>query len=76
MPQLSLYLDEDVLKELEIRARLSNTSISKFVITLLKSCFSKNWPDNFQSLYGSITDESFVKQEVPDWSMDTPRECL
>ena len=76
MPQLSLYLDDDIHRELETRARLSKTSISRFVISTLKTYFSKSWPDGFQNIFGSITDESFIKQEASDWSLDAPRENL
>jgi len=76
MPQLSLYLDEDIHKELEKRAKLSKTSVSKFVITTLKTHFSKGWPEGFENTFGSITDESFAKHEASDWSLDTPRESL
>jgi len=76
MPQLSLYLDDDTLRELEARARLNNISISKLVINTLKTQFNKNWPDGFINMYGSITDESFIKHDIPDWSMDSPRENL
>ena len=74
MPQLSLYLDDDIHRELETRALLSKTSISKFVISTLKNYFAKSWPEGFQNTYGSITDESFVRQEASDWSLDAPRE--
>ena len=76
MPQLSLYLDEHIHRELEARARLNKTSISKFVISTLKTQFSKDWPEGFQNTFGSIDDDSFVKQEVSDWSLDLPRESL
>ena len=76
MPQLSLYIDDEFYLELEIRACLSNASKSKFVIGTLKAYFSKSRPDGFQNLYGSVTDESFVKQEAPEWSSDAPRESL
>ena len=76
MPQLSLYLDEDILREIEARARLNKTSVSKFVTTSLRSHFSKSWPDGFKNTFGSITDESFIKQSVPDWSLDKSRESL
>ena len=76
MPQLSLYLDSDMHQKLEARALLSKTSVSKFVTTILKTHFSKGWPEGFQNVYGSISDESFAKQEVPDWSLDIPRESL
>ena len=76
MPQLSLYLDEDIHREQETRARLSKTSISRFDISTLKTHFSNSWPDGYRSIYGSVTDESFVKQEVSDWTLDAPRENL
>ena len=76
MPQISLYLDEDIHREIAIRAKLSNTSISKFVATTLKAHLSSDWPDGFQNLFGSITDKSFIKQDAPDCSQDLPRENL
>ena len=76
MPQLSLYLADDIHRELELRAQINKTSISKFVIITLKNCFSKGWPDGFQNIFGSIKDESFIRQEVSDWSLDIPRESL
>ena len=76
MPQLSLYLDEELHKELETRARLKETSVSKFVTVALKTHFSKGWPDGYRNVFGCITDESFVRPETPDWSFDIPREIL
>jgi len=75
-PQLLLYLDDDIYHELEIRAQLSKTSVSRFTISTLKTYFSKSWPDGFRNIFGSITDESFVRQEASDWSLDVPRESL
>jgi len=76
MPQLSLYLDEDIHRELETRAKLNKTSISRFVVNTLKIYFSKNWPEGYQNTFASIDDESFKKQNAPDWSLDAPREVL
>jgi len=76
MPQLSLYLDEDIHKEIETRAKINNTSVSRFVITTLKAQFSKDWPEGFQNTFGSITDDSFVRHDASDWSLDSPRESL
>ena len=73
MPQLSLYLDDDIHRELEARARINKSSISKFVVNILKTHFSTDWPDGYQNLYGSINDESFIKHEAPDWSLDITR---
>ena len=76
MPQVSLYLDEETHNAIETRARLSKTSVSKFVATALKSHLSKGWPEGFKDTFGSVSDASFVRQETPDYSADIPREQL
>jgi len=76
MPQLSLYIDEDTLQKIELRAKMQKTSISKYVTGMMKEHFSKGWPDGFESVFGSVTDESFTKPEQTDFSLDTERESL
>ena len=76
MPQLSLYVDEDVHRELEERARINNVSVSKFVISILKKQFIKSWPEGYENIFGSVDDDSFIKQQAPDWQLDTPRGTL
>ena len=76
MPQISLYIDEKTHNEIEARAKLSQVSISKFIATILKTHFAKDWPTGFPSTFGSIHDESFVRHDVQDWSLDAPRESL
>jgi len=60
--------------KLKKRAKLNKTSILKFVAAAQKSLSAKSWPEGYEDLFGSITDESFFKQKVPDWSLDIPRE--
>ena len=76
MPQISLYLDEEIHQEIEARAKLNQTSISKFVVTTLKAQLSKGWPSGYKNVFGSISDNSFIKHDTPDWSLDAPRENL
>lgn len=76
MPQVSLYIDEETHREIETRARLSKISVSKLVASILKTHFSKNWPSGYQYTFGSIRDESFVRQAVPGWSLDVSRESI
>ena len=76
MPQLSLYVDEDVHRELEERARINNVSVSKFVTSILKKQFVKGWPEGFENVFGSVDDVSFIKQQAPDWLLDAPRKTL
>ena len=76
MSQLSLYLDEDTLKRIEAGAKLNEVSVSRFVSSVMKEYFAKSWPEGFQDLFGSITDESFVRPDSSDWSEDGTRESL
>lgn len=70
MPQISLYIDSETLSKIEIVAKVSNTSISEWVTERLKESLSNNWPENYATLFGAITDETFNIHRDEDFSMD------
>ncbi|MDF3821830.1 toxin-antitoxin system, antitoxin component [Leptospira sp. 96542] len=74
MPQLSLYLDQDTLKKIELAAKKEKVSISQWVKGKLQNSFEKKWPDNFFQLYGSIDDDSFNKPDTLSFKDDSKRE--
>ncbi|MCW7490914.1 toxin-antitoxin system, antitoxin component [Leptospira meyeri] len=74
MPQLSLYLDQDTLKKIELAAKKEKVSISQWVKGKLQNSFEKKWPDNFFQLYGSIDDKSFDKPDSLSFKDDSKRE--
>ncbi|MCG6146531.1 toxin-antitoxin system, antitoxin component [Leptospira bandrabouensis] len=76
MPQLSLYIDQDTLKKIELAAKKEKVSISQWVKGKLQSSFEKKWPENFFQLYGSIEDNSFNKPESLDFKNDNKREAF
>lgn len=78
MPQLSLYIDAETLNKLEVAAKIDRTSVSKWVTERLKEDLIHNWPSNYQSLFGSIRDESFGVDKIHDvsFSVDSERETL
>ena len=76
MPQLSLYFDEKTLKMVERAARLSNTSISKWVKGKVVESLENEWPDGYFELFGSIGDPSFEAPAEPDKTNAVPREEL
>ena len=76
MPQLSLYIDEETLRKLETAAKLENLSISKYVVQKLNESMATSWPSGYQTLFGSIHDESFDLAPLQDFSRDSPREKL
>ncbi|MDR1712680.1 MAG: antitoxin [Coriobacteriales bacterium] len=65
MPQLSLYLDAQTMKLVEKNAKLEQSSLSKYVASLIKDRNAQHWPSGFWDLYGSIDDDSFVAPSVP-----------
>lgn len=76
MPQLSLYLDDDTLKKIEIRAKINQTSVSKFVTSMLKEHFSTGWPEGYKNVFGSVKDDSFRRPEAVALSFDAKRESI
>ena len=76
MPQLSLYIDEETLTKIEVAAKINNTSISKWVSDKLKESLTNSWPENYQSLFGAIDDDSFTVKKAEDFSGDLERESL
>ena len=74
MPQISLYIDESTLKRLEKAARLQRLSISKWVAQQIRTSLDNSYPADFAGLFGSITDETFVRPAQPEFTDDIERE--
>lgn len=69
MAQISLYVDDEKLDELRKEAAAQGISISKYVGQIIDDhYYASKWPPGFFSLYGSVTDETFV--EPDDDSID------
>jgi hypothetical protein len=74
MPQLSLYIDENTLEKIVLAAKIEKTSISKLVVKKLKESFHDKWPNNYDKLFGSITDKTFDTVGKLDFESDIARE--
>jgi hypothetical protein len=73
MPQISLYIDEQTLKKIEIAARIEDVSLSKWVNGKLKSVLQRSWPQGYFELCGALTDGSFRRHESDAPSRDNQR---
>ena len=69
MPQVSLYIDKETLSKIEELAHKNKTSLSKWVGNRLKQLIKEDYPEDFFSTFGSISDDSFV--EPPDLRVDS-----
>lgn len=76
MPQVSLYIDRDTMKKIETAAKKEKISISQWVRGKIQNSLTKNWPETYFDLFGSITDESFSKPKNLKFTMDVKREKL
>ena len=76
MPQLSLYFDEPTLKLVGQAAKLSNTSISRWVKKAVIESLNTEWPEGYFNLCGSIKDDSFDIPAEPEMINSTLREEL
>lgn len=73
MPQISLYIDEKTLKKVENAASQQHISISKWVAEQIKNRIEPTYPLDFDSLFGAVTDETFVEPKEINFSSDSER---
>jgi len=76
MPQLSLYIDEDILHKIEKAAKIEKVSISKWVSSKLKNILNNSWPKSYFELFGSICDKTFLKPDNVRFENDNKREWI
>lgn len=76
MPQISLYIDEPTLKKIENAAKRQRLSISKWVAQQIRSKVDPVYPKDYETLFGSITDETFLEPKEIERSSDLKREEL
>ena len=77
MPQLSLYIDQELYMEIKTIAEKKNTSISRVVNGMIKENLDNSWPEGFLDFYyGAMKDDPIEEPEEIPWSLDSPRETL
>jgi len=76
MPQISLYIDEPTLKKVENAAMRQKVSISKWVAEQIRFRVDPVYPIDYESLFGSIDDNTFTEPEDIASISDTARENL
>lgn len=71
MPQLAIYIDDNLSKKLNKAIKVSGKSRSKWVSDLIKAKLEDEWPEDFFELAGS-----WVGEETPEEIMATIRKGL
>ena len=76
MAQLTLYIDEEILKRIEMSAKREHVSISQWVKNRLLKSFRHAWPQNYYQLFGSLSKDELKRPVQPKFSEDHRREKL
>lgn len=67
MPQLHLYVPEDVAERLKAQAKARNISVSKYLAEIAQREAAAAWPDGyFESVIGAWAGEPLQRPEQPD----------
>jgi len=59
-----------------VRPVVEKPSLSKYVVKKLDESITNSWPGNYDSLFGSMDDASFVEPESQSFAQDRPSPSL
>ena len=76
MSQVSLYLDDDVLKRVRRVAAVKGESISAWVRQQILHGLQGQWPEGYFDLFGALADENFKRPPQGSMGRDLKRESL
>ncbi len=77
MGQVTIYLEEGVLKEIRAAARREQLSVSRWVRRRLEGSLRDAWPEGYFDLFGALAHEGrFKRPPQPLFSKDVRREKL
>ncbi|MCL2712524.1 MAG: hypothetical protein FWD37_04550 [Methanomassiliicoccaceae archaeon] len=76
MPQICLYLDDDVQEMMKIRAKERGSSVSSYVNEILKKSNENGPPVELLKRLGSWENDPMKEPEELPWSMDIERKSL
>jgi hypothetical protein len=75
LPQLSLYLTDDLMDRLRLQADEAGLSLSAFVAEMLAAELDDTWPDEVRALAGAWPDFP-TRDDLPPLPDDPRREPL
>jgi len=76
MPQVCLYLDDEVQEMTKIRAKERGSSVSSYVNDVLKRDHENRAPEELIKRLGSWESDPMKEPEELPWSMDIKRKTL
>ena len=65
MAQLTVYIDEETRKKIEVAAKNANASVSQWVKEKLAEALQRTWPENYFDLFGSLHGSDLERPPEP-----------
>lgn len=76
MAQLTVYIDESTLQEIEKTASREKSSVSKWVKKVITNHFQNEWPESFVKTVGSLKESDLTTPSKLSFKNDIKRESL
>jgi hypothetical protein len=76
MGQVTIYLEEEVERQMTRAAKAEKLSKSKWVAKLIRNKIANDWPDSIAELAGSWQDSPLAEELRADLGQDVEREQL
>ena len=73
MAQLTLYVDEKILRQIESEARKEKSSVSRWVTHRLSLVLRRSWPARFLATAAALKDEGLKRRPRNDFASDARR---
>ena len=74
MGQMTIYLDDDTIREIEEAAQREKVSISRWVKARVRKSLQGEWPEGyFEKVFGALKEVDLERPEQPPFSVDRPR---
>ena len=76
MAQLTVYIDDETRRRIEIAAKRADTSVSQWVKRRLTNALQTEWPDDYFDLLGALSGTDLERPAQLRSEDDTPRESV
>lgn len=76
MSQLTVYIDEETRKKIEVASKRANLSVSKWVKLKLTHAIENEWPEDYFELFGSLSDDELSRPQELSLDDNLPRESF
>ena len=76
MPQMSLYFDEALAKQVTEHAKKEQVPVSRYVANVLREHINDEWSPEFLACFGALAHSKLERPDQGDWADDAPRATL